>query len=85
MASSIRCRVEFATSLASRRHQSKSANGSARRSQPRRVSMNASPGRLMHSSVTSGSLRIGRSARKLSSSAEADGRCERCPVRALMA
>ena len=70
VASSTRCRVEFAISLASRRHQSKSAKGSGRRSHPRLVSTNASLGRLMQSSVTSGSLRIGRRARRLSSSAE---------------
>ena len=72
VASSTRCRVEFAISLASRRHQSKSANGSARRSHPRLVSTNASRGRLMQSSVTSGSHKIGRSARRLSSSAEVE-------------
>ena len=70
VASSTLWQVEFAISFASRRHQSKSAKGNSRRSHPLAVSTNASPGRLMHSSVTSGSLKIGRSARRLSSSAE---------------
>ena len=73
VASSMRCRVEFAINLASRAHQSKSAKGNGRRSQPMRVSTKASPGRLMQTSVTSGSARIGRRARKLSSSAEVEG------------
>ena len=67
---STRWRVEFATSFASRRHQSKSANGSASRFHPVRSSTNASPGRLMHNSVTSGFASNGRSARSVRSSAE---------------
>src|SRR5271169_1199335 len=69
--SSIRWRVELATNLASRRHQSKLAKDKGSCLQPARVSTNASPGRLMQSSVISGSLSKGRNARKLSSSAEA--------------
>src|SRR6185369_15896353 len=51
-------------------HQSKSANGNAHRSQPLLVSMKASPGPLMHNSVTCGSDRIGLNERKVSSSDE---------------
>src|SRR6266853_2077951 len=60
----------LAMSLASRRHQSKSANGTSSRRQPARVSMKISRGRLMHSSVTSGSASRGRNARRVRSSAE---------------
>src|ERR1700721_2183583 len=60
----------LAMSLASRRHQSKSANGASSRRQPARVSMKISRGRLMHSSVTSGSASRGRNARRVRSSAE---------------
>src|SRR6266446_1404521 len=60
----------LAMSLASRRHQSKSANGMSSRRQPARVSMKISRGRLMHSSVTSGSASRGRNARRVRSSAE---------------
>ena len=45
---------QLATSFASRRHQSKLANGSASRRHPEPVSMKASLGRLIHTSVTSG-------------------------------
>src|SRR6266436_6044428 len=68
--SSTRWRVILAMSLASRRHQSKSANGTSSRRQPARVSMKISRGRLMHSSVTSGSASRGRNARRVRSSAE---------------
>src|SRR6202021_176134 len=68
--SSMRWRVEFSTNFASRLHQSKSANGTSWRSQPARVSTNAMPGWLIQSSVTSLRDKSGRSARKLSSSAE---------------
>src|SRR4051812_19896579 len=51
--SSMRWRVEFATSLASRRHQSNVANGKDSRCQPEPVSMKASCGRLMQTSVMS--------------------------------
>src|SRR6202035_2017506 len=68
--SSMRWRVEFATNFASLLHQSKSANGTSCRSQPSRVSTNATPGWLIQSSVTSLRDKSGRSARKLSSSAE---------------
>ena len=44
VSSSIRWRVEFATSFARRRHQSKSANGTSSCRQPSRVSKNAIPG-----------------------------------------
>src|SRR5688572_20183484 len=67
---SIRCLVELATSFASRLHQSKSAKGSGSQRQPQRVSTKLSPGRLMHTSVTSGLPRIGRNARSVSSSAD---------------
>src|SRR6267143_1017524 len=60
----------LAMSLASRRHQSKSANGASSRRQPVRVSTKISRGRLMHSSVTSGSASRGRNARSVRSSAE---------------
>src|ERR1700724_2426838 len=60
----------LAMSLASRWHQSKSANGTSSRRQPVRVSMKISRGRLMHSSVTSGSASRGRNARRVRSSAE---------------
>src|ERR1700758_3932724 len=70
--SSTRWRVVFATSFASLRHQSKSANGSASRRQPSRVSRKATPGRLMQRSVTSLLESNGRSERSVSSSAEVE-------------
>jgi len=57
--------------LPKRRHQSKSANRSGSQCQPECVSTNASPGRLMHTSVMFGLPRRGRSARRLRSSADA--------------
>jgi hypothetical protein len=71
--SAIRCRVELATSLANLRHHSKSANGSGSRCHPSRVSMKASPGVLIHSSVTSDRESSGRRARKVRSSADDSG------------
>src|SRR5256884_2156436 len=68
--SSTRWRVTLAMSLASRRHQSKSANGASSRRHPECVSMKISRGRLIHSSVTSGSASRGRRARSVRSSAE---------------
>src|SRR5882672_5042932 len=47
-------------SRANRWHQPKSAKGISCRSHPRCVSKNISPGRLMHSSVTSDRARKGR-------------------------
>src|SRR5665213_599669 len=67
---SIRWPVEFATSLANLRHQSKLRSGSSSRRQPELVSMKASPGRFTHSSVTSGSSRKRCIARSVSASAE---------------
>ncbi len=67
--SSILCRLQFATSLASLLHQSKSAAGTLSRRQPAAVSTNTSPGRLMQSSVTVASARKGRSGRSVSSNA----------------
>jgi len=72
-----RWRVALATSFANRRHQSKSANGAATRRQPLRVSRNTSPGRLRHSSVTSGSASSGRSASRVRSSADPPGTAPR--------
>src|SRR5271167_2576219 len=69
-AASIRCCVKFASSFAKRTHQSKSANGSDRRIQPSRVSTKPSCGALMQTSVTSGLVSKGRSARSVKSSAE---------------
>src|SRR5882724_3305105 len=63
--SSTRWRVEFATSLASRRHQSKLAKGNDSRRHPEPVSMKASWGRLMQTSVTSGSDNRGSNARRV--------------------
>src|ERR1700733_2508512 len=62
---SIRCRVEFAASLARRWHQSKSAKRSVSQRQPALVSTKASPGRLIQISVTLGSASKGRSARSV--------------------
>src|SRR5258708_30330911 len=64
-------RVEFATNLANRRHQSNVAKGKDSQHQPVRVSRNALPGWLIHTSVTSWRDRKGCSARSVSSSAEA--------------
>jgi hypothetical protein len=70
--SSMRCCVEFATSLASRLHQSKSAKPSGSRRHPAAVSRNASPGSIDAQFHDSGSASSGRSARSVSASA--DGR-----------
>src|ERR1039458_3407538 len=59
--SSIRCFVAEPTSLAKSRHQSKSANGNSSRDQPSYAWLKTSFGRLMHTSVTRGLSRIGRS------------------------
>src|SRR5258706_16186310 len=56
---------------ASRWHQLKSANGISSRSHPRCVSKKISPGRLMHSSVTSDRARKGRMSFKVNSRDEA--------------
>src|ERR1700682_634063 len=69
--SSMRWRVEFATSLANRRHQSNVAKGNDSQDQPVRVSRNALPGWLIHTSVTSWRDSKGCSARSVRSSAEA--------------
>ena len=73
----MRWREWFATSFASLMHQSKFAKASGTRSHGTADcdwrSTKHSPGELMHSSVTSGSARIGRRLRSVSSSAEARG------------
>src|SRR5258708_4829751 len=56
---------------ASRWHQLKSANGISSRSHPRCVSKKISPGRLMHSSVTSDRARKGRITFRVNSRDEA--------------
>src|SRR3569833_330860 len=68
--SSMRWRVEFATSLASRRHQSNVANGNGSRCQPEPVSMKASWGRLIQTSVTSGLDSSGSSERSVKRKAD---------------
>src|SRR5580693_6635856 len=68
--SSILCWVAFATSLHSRRHQSKPANAKGTLCQPVVDSMNATPGRLMHSSVTPSAASSGSRSRKVRSSAD---------------
>src|SRR6266404_8887532 len=69
--SSMRWRVELATSFARLRHQSKLANGIDSRRQPSRGSRYATPGSFTQSSVTSDRVRSGRSGRRVSSSADA--------------
>jgi hypothetical protein len=56
--------------LHSRRHQSKPANPTGTLCQPLVDSMNASPGRLMHSSVTSSAARSGSRSRNVRASAD---------------
>src|ERR1700733_4753578 len=72
--SSIRCWVALATSLHRRRHQSKPANVSGTLCQPAADSTYASPGRLMHSSVTPSAPRTGSRSRSVSASAD----CSNC-------
>src|ERR1022692_866107 len=72
-AASMRWPGKLATSLANRTHQSKLISGMTSRRQPVVVSMNASPGRFTHSSVTFGSSRKRCIVRSVKPSAECSG------------
>src|SRR5271170_1047251 len=77
---STRCRLAFAISLANLKHQLKSANGSATRSQPLARSIKPSPGRLMQSSWRAGSSSQGRKVLSVKRSAD---RSSILPLRSL--